>query len=137
MSKGMTPAELRSLRESFGYSIEDLARELSVSRSIVQKWEAGNVPVPPGVADEVEALQDAYQDALDSALKAGGDEITVPRTDAASWDATRRPARWWRQIAAEVRLEHGTRIAWAADTAPRVNRLLGSPTTHDPLELLE
>lgn len=116
MAERMGPAELRSLREFVGYSIEDLTRHLSVSRSIVQKWEAGNSPVPPGVAAAMEALQHAYQDAVAIALADGSHTVSVPRTDAESWDSTGRPARWHRQIAAAAHLERGARIVYTSPT---------------------
>lgn len=132
----MNGLELRAVRESIGYTHDDLARHLSKSKSMVQKWEAGH-PVPAGIAVEVDGLHDAYADDRDKALTAAPAEMSVPRggsrdAEEACWAATGRPSRWWRQIAAEVRQEHGTRIIWAEPAPGRVVL-----PAHDPFELIE
>ncbi|WP_424936658.1 MULTISPECIES: helix-turn-helix domain-containing protein [Bacteria] len=126
----MSPAELRSIREQVGYSIEDLARALSKSRSIIQKWEAGKAPIPGAVAGDIEAMQDDYQDDLEKALARAESEIIVwpGPLDDDSWDATGRPSRWWRQIAAQCRQEHGSRIIYRSEPVH---------VPHDPMSLLE
>lgn len=132
----MNGLELRAVREAVGFTHDDLARHLSKSKSMVQKWEAGH-PVPAGIAVEVDGLHDAYADDRDKALTAAATVISVPRggsrdAEEACWAATGRPSRWWRQIAAEVRQEHGTRIVWAEPVTPR-----WEPAPHDPLALLD
>lgn len=119
----MTPAEFRAARETIGYSIDDVLRGLDVSRSIVQKWEAGTRPVPQGVADQIEQWQDDYQEAIDASIAAAPTTLTVwsggsayperdTKQDDPSWASTGRPARWHRQIAAATRAAHGTRIIY-------------------------
>ena len=121
----MTPAELRGIREMTGHSIEDLARSLSVSRSIIQKWEGGTSPIPAGVADDMNRLRDTYADARDATLDAAPASMEVWRSDRDSWHETGRPARWWRQIAAECHMTHGTTVTYLP--------LAG----HDPMVLVD
>ena len=113
----MGPAEFRSIREQVGYSIEDLARALSKSRSIIQKWEAAKAPIPGGIAESMESLQDDYRDDLEKALSRAHPEVVVwPATlNEDSWEATGRPSRWWRQIAAQCRQAHGAKIVYRTD----------------------
>lgn len=128
----MSGAEFRSILEACAHGDDtDAARALSLSRAMIQKMKAGTAPVSPATADKVRALQDAYADARDAALTAAPAKIEVWRGGQAdndtSWDATGRPARWHRMIAAECHQEHGTRIVYIDEPPP----------VHDPMELLE
>ena len=51
----MTAAEFRIAREMLGVSGEWLAGRLGVADRQVRRWEAGNSPVPDGVAGELSA----------------------------------------------------------------------------------
>jgi DNA-binding transcriptional regulator YiaG len=42
----MTPAALKSLRASLGWSQHRLAEELGVQRNTVNRWEMGTNPIP-------------------------------------------------------------------------------------------
>lgn len=109
----MSAAEFRSLLEMCGHlDDQDAARALSRSVSMIQKLKSGSSRVRVDVADRVRALQDAYADDRDTAITAAPAVLQVPADNAASWEATGRPARWWRMIAAECYQEHGTRIEW-------------------------
>lgn len=115
VASDMTGIELRSILEAVGHADEDAARYLSKSRSMLQKMKSGAAPVSLDVAEAVEALQAAYADALEAALGAQPDRLEVWTDNEASWDATGRPARWHRMIAATCRKEHGTRIVHIDD----------------------
>lgn len=139
----MTPAEFRSILEACGHGDDsDAARALGKSRSMIQKMKAGDAPVHDDVEAAVDALQDAYADARDAALAAAPETLDVWRSgknrqgvdqNDVSWDATGRPARWHRMIAAECYQAHGTRIHYTdASKAERI----GLPLRHDPMEML-
>lgn len=52
----MTPAELKTLRESLGLSQQWLADHADVRLRTVQYWEAGNSAVPDDVADMLDRI---------------------------------------------------------------------------------
>lgn len=116
----MTPAEFRSILEMCGYGDDtDAARALSKSRSMLQKMKSGDAPVSADVAAAVERIQDDFADARQAVLDTAPATLVVWRggqdDNEASWAATGRPARWHRLIAAEARMEHGTRITYHGD----------------------
>lgn len=47
----MTPAELKTLRESLGLPVQWLAERANVQRRSVEYWEAGRSKVPDDVAE--------------------------------------------------------------------------------------
>ena len=52
----MTPAELRTLRDSLGLTAEQVAQMAGVRDRTVRRWEAGDWPVPQDVADALRRL---------------------------------------------------------------------------------
>jgi hypothetical protein len=52
----MTDAELRITRDTLGVTGDWLAKRLKVDPRTYRRWELGQFPIPPGVADEVEGL---------------------------------------------------------------------------------
>lgn len=53
-----TADEFRDWREGHGYTQDEAARRIGVSRRTVQYWEAGTVPVPATVAKLLHAWGD-------------------------------------------------------------------------------
>ena len=53
----MSTEEIKGLREALGLTRTQLANELRVHRSTVQRWEAGKNRVPPHVPQFLKALQ--------------------------------------------------------------------------------
>lgn len=47
----MTPADLKSIRTTLGWSQQRLADELGVQRNTVARWEMGVHPIPPMAAN--------------------------------------------------------------------------------------
>lgn len=55
----MTPAEIRSIRESLGLSQEELAAALDVDVRSVRRWETGAQPIHTGNADGIRKIKDS------------------------------------------------------------------------------
>jgi len=53
----MTAQELREARQSLGFTQQQLADHLGVSRVTVARWETGAWPVPPMVAIAMKGMQ--------------------------------------------------------------------------------
>lgn len=94
----MTPAHLKTLRESLGISAQWLADQAGVQRRTVQHWESGRSTVPADVAAMIERLDADFERMSDAAVeqaKAAKAEHGAPesvdlvryRTDAALWAA--------------------------------------------------
>lgn len=65
----MTPAELKTLRESLGIPVAWLADKAKVQRRTVEYWEAGRSAVPNDVADLLNELDQQFDRAALQALK--------------------------------------------------------------------
>lgn len=52
----MTPAQLKSIRATLGWSQQRLADELGVQRNTVARWEMGMHPISPMAARLVESF---------------------------------------------------------------------------------
>lgn len=105
----MTPAELKTIRESLGLSVPQLTAMLRVSERAVRFWEDGRFTIPDGVADTLGGMQrdlGRLADALIEHLRAkGGPVLHVYRSDADYHDADPNspyPASWHRAAAARV-----------------------------------
>lgn len=61
----MTPAELKTWRESAGLSASNLADLIGVETRAVNRWEAGTNPMPDTLAQGLEALQERIADAME------------------------------------------------------------------------
>lgn len=104
----MTAAEFRIAREMLGVSGEWLAGRLGVADRQVRRWEAGNSPVPDGVAGEMVDLLDeqaAFVESIVSELREAGPDgdgqtwVTTYPSDAAyeaEHPGTPWPAGWHR-----------------------------------------
>lgn len=57
----MTPTEFRAARKQLGLNQQALADHFGVSKSIVQKWEAGAVDVAALAARYMAALMSGYR----------------------------------------------------------------------------
>ena len=64
----MTPAELKTLRESLGLPVQWLADQAGVQRRSVEYWEAGRSRVPDDVAELLLKLDNQFAEAPRQAL---------------------------------------------------------------------
>jgi len=64
----MTPAELKTLRESLGMPVQWLAERANVQRRSVEYWEAGRSRVPNDVADLILRIDAQFTEATRQAL---------------------------------------------------------------------
>ena len=110
----MTGAEFLATREHLGLTSRWLADHLGVAERSVVRWGDDQSPVPPGVADEILALEERAWDRVHeleaeaTATQHKGEEpvITVYRTNeaaAASGETGGYPAAWYRAIGIRVR----------------------------------
>lgn len=95
----MTPAELKTIRESLGLTAQWLADRAGVQLRTVQYWEAGRTRVPDDVAEIITRIDAQFTEATRQALavvdektaKQGRPPETVTlyryRDDAALWEA--------------------------------------------------
>lgn len=103
----MTGVELLSVREYLGLTREELAALLHVSPSTERFWEIARTPIPFGVREEVEQIEQSTAQAVTALVEALKDApeaaIAVYRTTAemhaARPDTRHLPARWWRHVA--------------------------------------
>ncbi len=112
----MPGAELTTVREFLGLTVDRLAERLAVTPRTVRHWEGGRYPIPDGVREDVEALEAFTSDAVARVVDGLNDmrdpAIAVWRGEGASDDiAASRPdiaqlgARWWRMVAYRAALE--------------------------------
>ena len=64
----MTPAELKTIRESLGLPVQWLAERANVQRRTVEYWEAGRSPVPADVAELILQIDAQFAEATRQAL---------------------------------------------------------------------
>ncbi|QLI80800.1 hypothetical protein HZU75_04240 [Chitinibacter fontanus] len=94
----MTPAELKTLRESLGIPVAWLAEQANVQRRTVEYWEAGRSIVPADVAELLIKLDQQFDRAAEQAFQVAQEktsqygqpqavELRRYRTDAALWQA--------------------------------------------------
>lgn len=60
----MTPAELKTTRESLGLSVAWLAERAGVQERTVRYWEIGHMPVPADVAQLIEAVDSSIENGV-------------------------------------------------------------------------
>lgn len=128
----MTDAELRVVREYLGLTGDWLAAHLHVSPRTVRHWEQGKYPIPRGVREDIERLEQATATAVTvgvAAYRDIPDPTAVPlityRTDG-DYHAHHRevlwPASWHRAVCARIAHEvPGLTITYRepADAGPR------------------
>lgn len=110
MADRMTGAELQTIREYLGLTLDSLAGILGVRLDTVRRWESGRDPIPHRIPDEIAQLEAATATAvgeLVAALKDARDPaVVVYRTDeqmhAARPDTRHLGARWWRHVVARA-----------------------------------
>lgn len=120
----MTPAELKTIRESLGLTAQWLADRAGVLQRSVQYWEAGRSRVPEDVAELVSRIDAQFAEATRQAL-AVADEQTAKqghppevvrlyryRDDAALWEA--RPDMDGMPVTAHAALLARVRLAMLA-----------------------
>jgi len=122
----MTPAELRMVRDYLGLTADWLAARLGVSARTVRHWEAGRYPIPDGVRQEVEHLEEltaqAVHDTAARLMDIPEPWVVTYRSDAeyaavhpeAGW-----PASWHRHLLARIAERvTGLRVVYAPVDAP-------------------
>lgn len=120
----MTPAELKTLRESLGLTAQWLADRAGVKLRTVQYWEAGRTAVPADVSEMLTRIDAQFTEATRQALavvdeqtqKQGHPPETVRlyryRDDAALWQA--RPDMAGLPVTAHAALLARVRLALLA-----------------------
>lgn len=111
----ITGGHLQAMRESLGFTGDDLAGVLGVNPRTVRSWEGGRDPIPERLGSEIAELiaeRNRYVDELAQHLRddiAHGREpvVRVYRTDGNMQRVrpdlgARWPVRWWRQVAARA-----------------------------------
>lgn len=120
----MTSAEIRSVREYLGLTIDTLAAHLSVNPRTVRSWEQGRDPVPARVTSEVAGAVSMTDLALASVVAhlrvMPHPKVVVYRTDDEmaldGHSLARFGARWLRHLAQRAAEQvPGARIVCAAD----------------------
>lgn len=109
----MTPAEFRVVREYLGLTGEWLAAHLGVQPRSVRRWEAGTVPIPDGVREEIETLEERTAEVVERSvarlLDVPDPVVVTYRSDdhyaAAEPEAGGWPASWHRAVVARVAQE--------------------------------
>ena len=75
----MTPETFRVIREGLGLSQYEMSQRLAVQQRTVQRWEAGDTPVPPGIVAELDQLRQLAADEVSENIKLfGGDDPKPP-----------------------------------------------------------
>lgn len=109
----MTSATFRALREYLGLPGSWLAAYLEVSERTIRKWDQGESPIPPGVAEELEHLAQVTTDFVDREAErlrhdpAGTWPFEIPRRVHdlhAMTPTTDLPIDWWRNVGARLLL---------------------------------
>lgn len=136
----MTGGELLTIRDWLGLTGDALARILHVDPRTLRAWEAGKYPIPDGVREEIEQLEEATARAVgevvDALNEARDPAIAIYRSDAELHAA--RPgtehlsARWWRHVVARAVQEvPGVEIGTSAELAGRTEPLQAIITLRD------
>ena len=101
----MTDAEFRCVREWLGVTGEWLAVHLGVEGRTIRRWEAGTSPIPEGVREEIERLEQVTAEAVAQVVAqirdASDVAVKVYRTDAdyrAARPEVAMPASWHRRV---------------------------------------
>ena len=106
----MPGAELTTVREHLGLTVERLAARLAVHPRTVRAWEQGRYPIPPGVRAEIEGLETFTADAVERVVEGLADKrdpaVAVWRGEHANAamsemrpDIAELGPRWWRHVA--------------------------------------
>lgn len=109
----MTPAELKTLRESMGLTIKWLAARWHTSEYSVTRWER-NRRLPDTLAQDMQTLRREYRKAITEGIAANEPTIIVPRTDATTHDD--KPAAWHRSVAQRIREATGCKLVYSPET---------------------
>lgn len=106
----MTCAELHVVREWLGLDLDDLARVLGVGERTTRRWQSGAYPIPDGVRQDIERVEQVAADAVERGVRALHDAadqvIYVYRSDEEYWaarpDDHPYPARFHRAVVARI-----------------------------------
>lgn len=94
---GMTPAEVKCLREAMGLPTKWLAIRWSVAEFSVKRWETGRA-LPPDLEADLLDLKALFDRTVAEAAATPGDGcLLVPRTDRDAEGGF--PSAWYRAIA--------------------------------------
>lgn len=106
----MTAAELRVVLDWLGLTQRSAADLLGVSERTVRHWLAGAYPIPDGVREEIEAIEETTARHVGEVVDALHDmrdpTVLVYRADEELWaarpGARPLPASWWRMVVARA-----------------------------------
>ncbi|MCF4123013.1 DUF1870 family protein [Antribacter sp. KLBMP9083] len=125
-SARMTGTELQIARLHVGMSRAELARTLAVREDTVRRWEIGKDPVPFRVRDDLRAIENATDSAVNSLIDSlkemrspyvilSGEQGLV---GGGSPDLTDYGPGWWRAVVARAaRAVPGTRVGTREELA--------------------
>jgi hypothetical protein len=119
----MTDAEFKTVREFLGLTGDWLAAHLGVDPRTVRHWEAGKYPIPDGVRQEIERLEEVTAsfigNVVDALMDMPDPGVIVYRNDAeyhAAHPEIEFPASWHRAVVARVAQEvPALRIAYTSE----------------------
>ena len=111
----MTPAELKTLRESMGLTIKWLAARWHTAEYSVKRWER-NRRLPDKLAQDMQTLRREYRKAITEGIAANEPTIIVPRTDATTPDG--KPASWHRSVAQRIREATDCKLVYSPESTP-------------------
>ncbi len=109
----MTPAELKTLRESMGLTIKWLAARWRTAEYSVKRWER-NRRLPDTLAQDMQTLRREYRKAITEGIAANEPTIIVPRTDATTPDD--KPAAWHRSVAQRIKMITGCTLVYSPES---------------------
>ncbi len=109
----MTPAELKTLRESMGLTIKWLAARWHTAEYSVKRWER-NRRLPDMLAQDMQTLCREYRKTITEGIAANEPTIIVPRTDATTPDD--KPAAWHRSVAQRIKMITGCTLVYSPES---------------------
>lgn len=121
----MTPAELKTYRESLGLTLQWLADNSNVKLRTAQYWESGRMSVPLDVSERLSKLDQQFSKAADYAVQIAHENVTAQdsmpdnvvlyryRTEDELWQA--RPDMQGLPVTSHAALLNRCRLALEAD----------------------
>ncbi|MFD2796434.1 helix-turn-helix domain-containing protein [Promicromonospora vindobonensis] len=125
-SSRMTGSELLVVRTSLGMSRAELSRVLSVNENTVRRWESGKGLIPARLRDEISAIENAADEAVNSLVaelrSMAAPRVVLRREQEAKGEDRLDPAGygsgWYRSVVGRaIREVPGTRVGTADEFA--------------------
>lgn len=97
----MNAATFKTIRDGLGLTARDISERLAINQRTVDRWEAGDSPIPPFAVAALDEWEARATDTVDAWVEAvEGDEHPFVVLTATHDD---EPPRWQRAIAFRVR----------------------------------